>query len=162
MITNKGDIIMKRLLVLFAMLITFLSCSSITEPIEKPLLSGVYTLPYYRHYDGDAQFVSDNPIDTTGVICEIRFFAYNFVDTTDDGRLGTPVHYKFFISQNYQNRFINSDTLYFSPYLSTEDNTEFTVVLNKNFDGLLNIHINRYETFKPIDFRCEILYLVKN
>ncbi len=41
MITNKGDIIMKRLFILFAMLISFVSCDkSVTEPMLEPLPNG--------------------------------------------------------------------------------------------------------------------------
>ncbi len=149
---------MKYLLILFAMLITSLSCSSITEPQKTPMSTAIYTLPYDRHYDGDAQFISENPIDTItiGVIREIRFFAYNFGDSIKQYPDAEPtVFFNFFLTVNQY------DTLYFSPKLSTKNDTEFIVTLNTGFNGLINVHIFRYETFKPIDFRCEIFYFEK-
>ena len=150
---------MKTLMVILTMVL-FMSCSSITDPLEPQTMTGVYTLPYYRHYDPDTRFFSVNPIDTIGVLREVKFYAYNFGDSVKYGADPT-VYFSFFISQHYDNRFSDSDTLYFSPYLSTENDTEFTVILNKEFDGQINVHINRYETFKPIDFRCEIKYFIK-
>jgi hypothetical protein len=143
---------MKALLVVILAMI--IGCTSVTEPQEKPLLSEVYVLPYNRHYDADAQFFPTNYIDTTGVLHEIKFYAYNFGDTVKYGADPT-VYFNFFITIDYY------DTLYFSPYLSTENDTEFTTTLNEEFNGKVNVSIYRYETFKPIDFRCEIKYSIK-
>lgn len=144
---------MKTLMVILAMVVGF-NCSSITDPLEngEQVFSETYTLPYDRHYDGDAKFVSDNPIDTSGVIKQVIFSVSNFNDT---------VEFSFFISQNYDNRFSDSDTLYFSPKLSTEAIEKGTFTLDVEFDGLINVHINRYETYKPIDFTCEIKYTIR-
>ena len=147
MITNKGDIIMKYLLILCAMLMLSLSCSSVTEPQDKPPLTEIYTLPYYRHYAPNAQFLSDNPIDTSGVIKQVIFSVSNFNDT---------VEFNFLITVDYY------DTLYYSPKLCTEAIEKGTFILDAEFDGLINVHIRRYETFKPIDFECEISYYVKD
>ncbi len=158
MITNKGDIIMKHLFILFAILmLSLLCCSSVTEPQEKPMSTEIYTLPYNQHYDHDARFFSVNPVDTVGVLRKVKFYAYNFGDNIEQYPDADPtVFFNFFLTVNYY------DTLYFSPYLSTEDNTEFIVTLNEKFDGPISVHMYRYETFKPIDFKCEVLYSVKN
>ena len=142
---------MKTLLVVILAMI--IGCVSVTEPIEKPLLSEVYTLPYYRHYDHDTRFFSVNPIDTVGVLREVEFYAYNFGDSIRQYPDADPtVYFNFLITVNQY------DTLYFSPKLSTENDTEFVVTLNEEFEGLVKVYIFRYETYKPIDFRAELKY----
>ena len=120
-------------------------CSdTLTEPIvNEQILSAIYTLPYDQQIDHDAQFISENFINTSGEIKEVIFSVSNF---------NNDVFFDFFITSDYY------DTLYFSPKLSTTAIEEEIFTLNKEFDGLVNVHIFRYETFKPIDFRCEIKY----
>jgi hypothetical protein len=132
-------------------MLMIVGCSNTLEPEKEVILTSTYTLPYNQHYDADERFFPVNQIDATGLLREIRFYAYNFGDSVKYDADPT-VFFNFFLTENY------FDTTYFSPNLSTEKDEKFTVTLNKEFNGIINVHIYRYETFKPIDFRCEILY----
>lgn len=141
------------IMVLWIVAINYCSCESITDPISKEHSTAVYELPYNRHYDHDARFISDNPIDTSGMIHSIKFTAFNFGDSIRQYPNADPT-----VEFNYVITVDHSDTLYFSNKLNTDYNITFYREINKLFDGRINVNILRYETFKPIDFKCEILY----
>jgi len=128
--------------IICVVVMSFCGCESVTEP-ENDIKSSLYFLPYYIHYDHDAQFTTEDKINTDGTIKYVVFSVKNFADT---------VFFNFFITVN------NKDTLYLSPKLSTEAIEKETFYISKKFNGILNVHMFRYETFKPIDFECEIFY----
>ena len=71
---NREENPMKKLILLIFVLL--FGCSdTLTEPIvNEQILSAIYTLPYDQQIDHDAQFISENFINTSGEIKEVIFY----------------------------------------------------------------------------------------
>jgi len=132
---------MKRLA--FILMLFILSCSNPVENNETEIFTTTYELLYDRHYDHDTQFMSSNKISGNGIIHSVNFIPYNFDQDVEFG---------FFITINQY------DTLYFLQKIDTQATEKVILVLNKKFNGVINVHIFRYETYKQINFRCKITY----
>lgn len=142
---------MKNLIIVLMLFV--LSCSNPVENNELEIFTTTYELPYNRHYDHDAMFASDNSIDTTAILYTMEFTAFNFGDSIKQYPNADPIiHFNYVITVDYY------DTLYYSEKFNTEENTTVNVILCSKFNGDLNVSIKRYETYKPIDFKCIIKF----
>jgi len=142
---------MKRLA--FILMLFILSCSNPVENNRVEVFTTTYELPYDRHYDHDAMFVSDNLIDTTAILYTMEFTAFNFDDSIKQYPNADPViYFNYVVTIDYY------DTLYYSEKFTTEKDTLIIKSFYSKFHGDLNVSINRYETYKPIDFKCVIKF----